>query len=204
MINTGVAARRAGLEVYLIGVEADEGHIDFAREACEANEFLASAVSLKRGIAAARGGIALFPRQECAGLAWGLEPIFNADERQRQLAVKSGNYEELPMIPLPEVVGSLPRIDLLHIDIQGGEADLIAGSLTMLSEKVAYILIGTHSRQIEGRLFNLLLENGWQLEIERPAVLSNSAGVQTVTVDGVQGWRNPGLLKDRRQTGLIE
>jgi hypothetical protein len=198
MINTGVAARRAGLEVHLLGIEADEGHIDFAREACEANGFLASAVSLKRGIAAAHGGTALFPRQERAGLSWGLEPVFNSDEEQRGLALKLGNYEELPVISLPEVVIALPRTDLLHIDIQGGEADLIAGSLSVLSEKVAYILIGTHSRQIEGRLFDLLLENGWQLEIERPAVLSNSATVQTVTVDGVQGWRNPRLFEDPR------
>jgi FkbM family methyltransferase len=198
MINTGVAARRAGLEVHLIGVEADKGHIDFAREACQANGFLASEFTLKRGIAAARGGTALFPRQERAGLAWGLEPIFNANEEQREIAVNSENYEELPMISLTEVVGSRPRVDLLHIDIQGGEADLIAGSRSVLSEKIAYILIGTHSRQIEGLLFNLLLEDGWQLEIERPAVLSNSTSVQTVTVDGVQGWRNPRLLPDQR------
>jgi hypothetical protein len=196
MINTGVAARRAGLKVHLVGIEADQGHIDFAHDACKANDFLASEFDLMRGVAAAREGVALFPRQERAGVAWGLEPIFNSSEEQRKLGLKSGSYDELRMIPLSELVGSLSRIDLLHIDIQGGEADLVAGSLSVLSDKVAYILIGTHSRQIEGRLFDLLLEVGWQLEIERPAVLSNGASVQSLTVDGVQGWRNPRLFKD--------
>jgi len=97
------------------------------------------------------------------------------------------------MIPLSKVIDNYPKIDLLHIDIQGGEADLISACLSLLSEKVAYIVIGTHSRQIEGRLFDLLLQAGWWLEIERPAILSLT-GHPVVTVDGVQGWRNPRLL----------
>ena len=39
MNNTGVAARRAGLEVRLIGVEGDEHHIEFSREATATNGF---------------------------------------------------------------------------------------------------------------------------------------------------------------------
>ena len=56
------------------------------------------------------------------------------------------------------------------------------------------ILIGTHSREIEGRLFEYLLGAGWLLEMERPALLTLHAGAPIVTVDGVQGWRNPRLL----------
>ncbi|WP_216074149.1 hypothetical protein, partial [Acinetobacter baumannii] len=66
-----------------------------------------------------------------------------------------------PMIALADVVRPHRRIDLLHIDIQGGEADLIAACLPVLKERVAYILIGTHSRQIEGRIFDVLLNEGW-------------------------------------------
>ena len=83
---------------------------------------------------------------------------------------------------------------MLHIDIQGGEADLIAGSIAMIQEKVAYMLVGTHSRQIEGQIFDTMLDAGWILEIERPAILSLGAQQPIVTVDGVQGWRNPRLL----------
>jgi FkbM family methyltransferase len=192
--NTGVAARRAGLNVQLIGVEGDPGHIRFAEEACDLNGFSPSRRSLHHGIAAAKAGFALFPRQEKAGMTWGLEPVFGATEEQRGEAVRSGDHDELPMLALADIAAPHPRIDLLHVDIQGGEADLIAGSLALLREKVAYILIGTHSRQIEGRLFEMLLGQGWTLEIERPATLNLHDPAAPVVVDGVQGWRNPALL----------
>ncbi len=194
MNNTGVAARRCGHDVHLIGVEGDEGHLAFAREACAINGFEPDQVSLHRGIAAAKGGTALFPRQERAGVAWGLEPIFDSNATQREEALRSGDYEALPMITLAELVAPHSRIDLLHIDIQGGEFDFIRGSLPTLREKVSYVVVGTHSRQIEGQLFDVFLRAGWHLDIERPAILSVSPELPTVIVDGVQAWRNPGLL----------
>jgi hypothetical protein len=193
MNNTGVAARRAGLDVRLIGVEGDEGHVDFAKAACAANGFTPHQVTLRRGIAAPTGGIALFPRREQAGVHWGSEPVFGATDEQRRSAAESGRYDELPMIALLEVAAPHARIDLLHIDIQGGEADFIVGCLPIISEKVVYVLVGTHSRQIEGRIMETLFQVGWKLEIERPAIFSLEAGLPQITVDGVQGWRNPNL-----------
>ena len=194
MNNTGVAARRAGLAVDLIGVEGDKGHIAYAREATAANGFDPAHVTLHHGIAAARAGHALFPRQSHAGMAWGLEPIFHATPAQTQAALRAGSHDELPMVPLEALIGGHARIDLLHVDIQGGEADLIADCLPTLRERIAYLLVGTHSRQIEGRLVELLLCGGWTLEIERPAILSLMGDSPVVVVDGVQGWRNPALL----------
>jgi len=55
---------------------------------------------------------------------------------------------------------------------------------------VRYIVVGTHSRYIEGTLEKLFLNNGWLLEVDRPAISSLENGVQTLRVDGVQGWRN--------------
>lgn len=194
MNNTGVAARRAGREVQLIGVEADEGHIGFAKEACAANGFDDSSVSLHHGIAASRRGVALFPRQDRPGISWGLEPILGATDAQRQQALQSGNYSELPMVALSDLVGTHERIDFLHIDIQGGEADVVESCLPVLQKKIAYMFIGTHSRQIEGRLFDTLLQAGWRLEIERPGLLKLDGSAPYMWVDGVQGWRNPLLL----------
>ena len=191
--NTGVAARRAGLDVRLVGVEGDEGHIGFAREATAANGFLPSQVELHRGVAAATAGVALFPKQEKAGAAWGLEPVFGATEAQRRDAVRSGDHDEVPMVALADLAAPHARIDLLHVDIQGGEADLVAGTLDTLRAKVAYLLVGTHSRRIEDRLRDTLLPAGWLLEIERPAILGPG---DALLVDGVQGWRNPALLPE--------
>lgn len=194
MNNTGVAARNAGLDVHLIGVEGDEGHISFAHEAVAANGFLPFEVRIHHGVAAANAGTALFPRQARSGVSWGSEPIFGATDRQRAEALEMASHDVLTMIPLSELVRDHQRIDLLHVDIQGGEADLVADALDLLGAKVAYLLVGTHSRQIEGRLFSTLLDAGWCLEIERPAMLTVRPCSVSTAIDGVQGWRNPRLI----------
>ncbi|PSO23652.1 FkbM family methyltransferase [Bradyrhizobium sp. MOS002] len=192
--NTGVAARRSARKVRLIGIEGDLGHLQFAREACEVNGFTTSEVVLYHGIASARNGKALFPIQTEAGKNWGLQPIFDASLFDVLRSKLDKKYEVLPMISLEKISEGSARIDLLHIDIQGGEAELINDSLALLNSKVAYIVVGTHSREIEGRIFSVLREAGWMLEIERPAILSLAGGIPQVSVDGVQGWRNPRLL----------
>jgi FkbM family methyltransferase len=172
--NTGVAARRAGLDVHLIGIEGDAGHLKFADEAYAANGFAMQQVTLHHGIAASGNGVALFPRQQHPGKDWGLEPIFDATEQQRHDAAQSGSHYQLPMIALDDIIAAYQRVDLLHIDIQGGEVDLITGCLPVINDKVGYLVVGTHSRQIEGRLMDTLLETGWRMEIERPAIMSLS------------------------------
>jgi len=199
MNNTGVVAKRLGLRTHVIGIEADQGYIRFAQEALATNRINPSEYTLIRGVAAATGGFALFPRQDDPGGHWGLEPIFGASEKQVDEAVRSGRYDKVRVVPLAEAVGSQPIIDLLHIDIQGGEAGLVRDCISLLTERIAYIVIGTHSREIEGLLISELLRAGqWRLEIERPAIFQITPhGLQT-NVDGVQGWRNIGLRPDRK------
>lgn len=192
---TGVAAHNLGLAPRLIGVEADAGHIAFAAECCATNGFAREEYRLVRGVAAAEDGFALFPRQTIAGQSWGLEPIFGASKSQRRRAVESGSHDECRMVPLEEVIGDAAYLDLLHIDIQGGELDLISSTLDALNTRIAYMVIGTHSREIEGRLIRTLVDAGWRLEIERPAILMLEHRSPLVRVDGVQGWRNP-RIKD--------
>lgn len=194
MNNTGVAAKRTGRKVHAIGIEGDEGHIQFAREALARNGFSDDEYTLHRGIAAATGGTALFPRQEFAGHRWGLEPVFGATQAQQDEAVASGSHDLLPMISLESAIGDRDRIDLLHVDIQGGEADLIESCRSLLNDKVAYVLIGTHSKHIEGRLYDILTSIGWLIEMERPAFYRINDWKPELTVDGVQAWRNPRFL----------
>jgi hypothetical protein len=196
LTNTGVAARAAGLTVDLIGIEGNARQLSFAREAYELNGFDSAEVTLRHGIAAASSGTALFPRQAKSGTDWGMEPVFDRTDGGRVAAVRSKAYDELPMVGLDELVGGRERLDLLHVDIQGGEANLVESCRPMLDERVAYLVIGTHSRVIEGRLFACLLEGSWRLEVERPAILALGHEEPTTTVDGVQGWRNLFLLPD--------
>jgi len=194
--NTGVAARRAGLKVQLIGVEGDEGHVQFAQECCAANGFSPDQLTIYRGVAAASSGTALFPNAKTSGENYALEPVFAANSKQLKTARASGNYDELPMIPLAQVVGPHKKLDLLHIDIQGGEVDLIKNSLKVLRERVAYMVIGTHSREIDGLLVGYLRDEGWRLEVERPAIIDLTVDGPRIDIDGVQGWRNMALRPD--------
>ncbi len=193
MNNTGVAAKARGLAVHLVGVEGDEKHLDLARETLAVNGIGPGEYELMRGVAAASAGEALFPKQAEGSDAWGLEPVFNASAADIAAAGESGQFELLRMIPLAETLVSHARVDLLHMDIQGGEADLVANTIALLTGRVAYLVVGTHSRAIEGRLFETLLAAGWLLEIERPAIFAVVDGKPHTTVDGVQGWRNPRL-----------
>jgi hypothetical protein len=185
-----------GLNVEVIGVEGDEAHIGFAIEACKVNGLSGEQVRLIHGIAAATDGIALFPRQNIGGHNYGLEPLFGASEEDQERAVKSRKYDRLEMVSLGRVIGKDKKLDLLHVDIQGGEADLLGSCIEVLCQQVAYVVVGTHSREIEGKIFGVMRSAGWRIEIERPAILTlNSAG-PSVMVDGVQGWRNMQLLRD--------
>ncbi|MED5621706.1 FkbM family methyltransferase [Ideonella sp. BN130291] len=186
--NACVPAKRAGKQVFGIGVEGDPGHVEFAKEACALNGLLPSEIAVHHAIAG-KDGWALFPRQEHAGHSWGLQAVFDATPEQRAEALRRKTHQELPMLSLATISGG-KRLDLLHIDIQGAEVDVIRNSLDFLDSNVAYIMVGTHSKQIEGQLMDLLLPRGWVLEIERPAILSLAEETPLVTVDGVQGWRN--------------
>lgn len=188
----GITAKRSGRSVHVAGIEGDPNHIEFAKTVLGRNNFRDTEYSLYHGIAAGDSGVALFPKQE--GNNWGLSPILGATDEQREEAENSGQYEILPMIPLDAVELPGARIDLLHIDIQGGEADLIENSLAAINASVAYMVVGTHSRQIEGRICEILLNQNWQIEIDRPAIHFLDRNPPLVSVDGVQGWRNLNLL----------
>ena len=194
MNNMGAAARRAGLGVTLIGVEGDAGHLQFARDTLADNGFGPGEWELQRGIAAAQAGHALFPRQGVIP-SWGLEPVFGASEAQRAAALAAGSHDELPMLALADIIGDR-RLDLLHVDIQGGEAALLRDAAAVLRERAAYVVVGTHSRTIEGDIMATMLAHGWRLEIERPAVFDLYPHGPQLSCDGVQGWRNMALLPD--------
>ncbi|GEN62333.1 hypothetical protein AOE01nite_05570 [Acetobacter oeni] len=192
--NAGAAARRAGKSVTLIGVEGEPAYATFAREACLTNGFQPEEFMIVHGVAGRRKGMALFPTQQVEGASWGLEPVFNASEQQRREATARGSHVEVPMLPLADLIPPGGRLDLLHMDIQGGEADFIEDCLPELNSTVACLVIGTHSREIEGRLFTTLSAAGWIPEIERPCIFTLDSKKPVTIVDGLQGWRNPALL----------
>ena len=188
--NTGAAARRRGLAVDLIGIEGDEEHVGFALESLVANGFLPDEFRIIHGVAAPRRSKALFPVVANSGANWGSAPIFDATETQISEARRTGGHQVLDAWPLADLSGGEP-VDLLHVDIQGGETDFVKANFTDIDCHVRRMLIGTHSRIIEGNLMSFLLDEGWSVEIERPCIFAIVDGQPQIRVDGVQGWVNP-------------
>lgn len=190
--NTGIAARRKSLKLDLIGIEADAGHVKFAHESLQANSFKDSEYRIVHGVAASDQSKAIFPLPDTPGADYGLGPVFNPSKEQLEAAEKDKNLQILDTFPLSKLSkGKL--IDLVHIDIQGSETEYILDNFDDLRNYVRRILVGTHSRQIEGDLTRFFVEKGWSLEMERTAIINIVDGKPVVVVDGVQGWRNPEL-----------
>lgn len=192
MVNTAIAAKRKGLTVKAIGVEADEEHAQWMAEHCARNGISPEEFTAIRAIAGPHDGVALFPVVEDSSATYGLEPRFFHDEEAARVALAQGRFTKLPMVSADTIFGNSKRIDLLHIDIQGGEADFIRSALSTLQQRVAYIVIGTHSRVIEGQIIDDLTgASGWDLEIEKPCDFY-LPGLHTHQ-DGLQAWRNTRL-----------
>jgi hypothetical protein len=193
---TGAVARTRGLDVRLIGVEGDAGHVRFAHESLAENGFTEQQFTIHHGVASSKEGWALFPRQERPGVNWGLEALSDVPTARMSDLERSGDYARLRQIPLDALLpADRDQIDLLHVDIQGAEFPLLPDSISFLRERVAFVLVGTHGRSIEGRLFDCFLGAGWSLEVERPAALAIGRRPHPI-VDGVQLWRNPRLRPD--------
>ena len=190
MNNLGVAAKSVGKTVKLWGLEADEQSLRFARLAFNDNGIREDEFTVVQGIAGKSGSVALFPRVS-AKEGGGGEAIFNPTGEQLRAASESGQYVRMPVVDIDVLTAHEKRLDFLHVDIQGAELALLTEQFDLLCRKVRYLFVGTHSKQIEGGLFELFTASGkWKLEMERPAVFGLSDGRPVVQIDGAQAWRN--------------
>jgi hypothetical protein len=144
-------------------------------------------------VAGIKSSITLFPKLN-SGIDWGGEVKFNVSLEDAKNQIASGKYIQLPVIDIIEVFKNKPALDIIHVDIQGAELDLLTEIFDFLNTKAKSVFVGTHSKQIEGGLFDLFLSNGnWMLEMERPNIHIISDGKPVNVCDGVQYWRNIAL-----------
>jgi hypothetical protein len=76
-------------------------------------------------------------------------------------------------IVLEDVIGEIAIIDLLDLDIQGMEAEVASSSIELIARRVKRILIGTHSREIEDTLRQLMTAVGWRPHFDYPCASRN-------------------------------
>jgi FkbM family methyltransferase len=199
------AAIRGARTTRAIGCEADRLHCAYMLEHFAHNGVPREACRVFQGAVGPRRGVTLFPVSPDSTNDWGLRPIFCSGEQEADAiaAAPAANadyrgvtferFHRVPCYTLDDVLADAPHVDVMHVDVQGGEYDLVAQALDLLNRKVRYLVIGTHGRRIEGDLIALLAGAGWQLEVEEPCEFDIHDPAFAPRNDGTQGWRNARL-----------
>ncbi len=198
------AARLRGLhDLRLLGVEADPGRFALMHQHFRDNDLDPAAHRLICAAVGAAAGRARWPRIDDPANAGGARPVraTGATLDQGDAAYMQGAIEdfiEVEIVSLADLLAAEPVWDLVHIDVQGWEAKLCADCVEPLSARARWLVIGTHSRRIEGAVIEALLPAGWLLENEKPTRFhldpSKPSIEQMTEVDGVQVWRNARLF----------
>jgi hypothetical protein len=110
------------------------------------------------------------------------------------------NTNNLPLVnvkgySLADITKPYKYIDFAHLDLQGYEKELINENIDLIRKKIKYLLIGTHSRSIEGFLIEFLYNNKFMLLREQPCLVKWPDNkpenfINQTTMDGSQFWVN--------------
>jgi FkbM family methyltransferase len=204
LVGGAAAARARGItEIRLYGVEADPAHYEFMVQHFLDNGLDPSRQVLIKAAAGLERGTARWPKIADAANDWGSRPArLDGGEANQQDSAYLGHlldeYIEVDIVPVREILEREARWDLVHIDVQGWERLVCEGALDQLNARVAHMVIGTHSRKLDGDLVDLFHREGWTLEHEKPSRFTYVRGVALLDsmnqADGTQVWRNPRLV----------
>jgi FkbM family methyltransferase len=197
------AARRRGIEaVRLYGVEADPQHFEFMRQHLLDNGIDLRDAHLVQAAVGLERGRARWPKIVDAANDWGSRPArmeaSGANEGDASyLGALLNEYIEIDVVPMTDLLEQERRWDLVHVDVQGWEALVCEDAIEQLNSRVAYVVLGTHSRKLDGDLIDLFHRAGWILENEKPSRFTYIPGAKVLesmnAADGTQVWRNPRL-----------
>lgn len=210
LMNAAAAARqRGGLRTRLIGVEAEPTHFRWMQQHFRDNGVEAGSLTLIEAAVAAEDGVVRFhigdpsswygqaidpnqPAPRSARLLLGRLRSLVRRRRPRETRA----IVDVRAISLSAILDHVEHVDLIDLDVQGVEAEVLESAPQKLSEKVARVHIGTHSRENESRLRTLFEQLGWEKLNDYPC------GTETETPwgpiafqDGVQTWRNPRVTR---------
>ena len=200
VVAGGVAARNKGIvDIRLYAVEADPQHFQSLQQNFIDNDFDPGLGRLVKAAVGVEEGVARWPVVADAAEDWGSRPITAGDNDGKSATDYIGRVfdrtVEVKIVPIIDLVRREPHWDLIHIDVQGHEVNIVRAALKELNSRVHRMVIGTHSRKIDGDLIELLGGADWVLEHEKPAKFSFRPGAVSLeamtTLDGTQVWMNP-------------
>ncbi len=169
------AARRCGIpEFRLVAVEADAGHASFIAQHLNDNGISDQYYEIIQAAIGTTGGMLKWPVVEDLSTHYGLRP----SEREESLynGQKFNKYIDVQVVAVNDVLFKEPAWDLVHIDIQGHEVEVCQSALSELTARVRWLVIGTHSRKIDGDLMEMFWKAGWKLEHEKPSRFTFKVG----------------------------
>jgi FkbM family methyltransferase len=150
IVNAAAAVRAySQLPTSFVAVEAEPTHYKWLAAHCFDNGVTAELV---RAAVVATPGAVKFAVGNPAG--WYGQAI--ADETW-----VPENTEEVPGVTLSSLLNAHEDVDLIHMDVQGVEADVLEEARAELS-RVRRIHVGTHGRSQEERLRRLFAGLGWK------------------------------------------
>ncbi|MEP7304329.1 MAG: FkbM family methyltransferase [Acidobacteriota bacterium] len=207
------AALKRGRDYRVVGVEAEPTHFAWMERHLRDNNIDPDRARLIQAAANSYTGTCQFMVGNPTGI-YGQRIIDQSQEASDELRVAFNaelqrlgvTPQEVLCVDLEEVFQGLERVDYMHMDIQGAEADVLLAKPDLLDERVAVINVGAHSELIERRLRRHFLSRGWHRMYDVPmgasvdVRLEGSSDTNRITWgDGVQVWENRRLT--RRQSG---
>ena len=100
----------------------------------------------------------------------------------------------IPGVTLGDLLRDLDRVDLIDMDIEGQELPSIRSTIEELNVKVKRLHIGTHGKEIESGLRELLSAHGWRSLADYTLFSTSETPWGTLSFEnGVQSWVNPRL-----------
>jgi FkbM family methyltransferase len=206
LVAGAVAAGLRGIEaVRLLGVEADPGRLDLMVQHFKDNGLKPEQHRLFCAAVGVQAGKARWPRICDPANAGGARPVRYTDGRTETLDSADaaymrdamGDFVDVEILPFEALLNYEPVWDLVHIDVQGWEGELCRACVKTLVEKVRWLIVGTHSRKLDGDVLETMFRAGWVLENEKPtrfAFNRDRGALELMTlIDGTQVWRNPAL-----------
>jgi FkbM family methyltransferase len=190
LVSSVLAGRAHGLTRFrLVGVEGSRHHYEYMLTHFRDNGLDPAAHTLLYGVVGPRDGQAEFPVLDDPQGNWGAAAVHTPGTAPSHVT----RTERLRAYSIDTLLTPFARVDLIHIDIQGHEAEVVSAARHVLARKVRRLVIGTHSRAIEQQLFDELGAAGWRLEAEEPTVVRQLGGGPDLFIDGCQVWQNPAV-----------
>ncbi len=69
-------------------------------------------------------------------------------------------------MPLRDILQPLAHVDLMDIDIQGGESDVLPAAMDVINKKVRRIHLATHGAVRHQEMWDLFFEHGWLCDVD--------------------------------------